>query len=185
MGLDRQQALWRVRALCEERMPLFDGEMPNDEEKEEESETLPWITEPRKVIQDYAATGLSLKAHPVSFIREDLERCGAVPAVELADTGKWPHGSRVAVGGVVLVRQRPGTASGIVFMTIEDETGVANLIVRPQIYQRDRVAARGGVVILARGKVERQGEVVHVLVDAIESAEPAMSALAARSRDFH
>ena len=136
-------------------------------------------------MQDYSATGLSLKAHPVSFIRGDLEQSGAVPAVELSDPKKQPHGSRVAVGGVVLVRQRPGTASGIVFMTIEDETGVANLIVRPKIYQRDRAAARGGVVVLARGKVERQGEVVHVLVDRIESAEPALAALATRSRDFH
>jgi DNA polymerase III alpha subunit len=102
---------------------------------------LPPVDEPRKVIQDYAALGLSLKAHPVSFLRPMLEARGAVPAVEMRDQEKWPHGAQAAVGGMVLVRQRPGTASGIVFMTIEDETGTANLIVRPHIYQRDPAAS--------------------------------------------
>ena len=184
MGLDRQQALWRIQAFSDEALPLFAGVTASDRDPPG-TEGLPRIPRPRKVIQDYAATGLSLKAHPVSFIRRDLQRRGAVPAVELKDPRKWPHGAPIAVAGIVLVRQRPGTASGIVFMTLEDETGVANLIVRPEIYRRDRAAARGKVVILARGKVERQGEVVHVLVERIESAEPALAALAARSRDFH
>ena len=147
--------------------------------------SLPRIDEPRKVIQDYAALGLSLKAHPVSFLRPMLEARGAVPAADLRDEKKWPHGTRAAVAGMVLVRQRPGTASGIVFMTIEDETGTANLIVRPHIYQRDRQAARHGVVVLARGVVERQGDVVHVLVRSLQSADWALQELAARSRDFH
>jgi error-prone DNA polymerase len=147
--------------------------------------TLPPISEPRKVIQDYAALGLSLKAHPVSFIRPMLEQRGAVRAAELRDKKKWPHGSRAAVGGMVLVRQRPGTASGIVFMTLEDETGTANLIVRPHVYQRDRRAARHGVVVLARGAVERQGDVVHILVHALEDADRAVAELAVRARNFH
>jgi error-prone DNA polymerase len=146
---------------------------------------LPRISEPRKVIQDYVATGLSLKAHPVSFCRDELAARGAVPAREFADEHKWPHGSKAAVAGIVLVRQRPGTASGIVFMTLEDETGTANLIVRPQVYQRYRQAARHGVVVLARGTVERQGAVVHILVESIENAAGAFASLAGRSRDFH
>ncbi|MHC4414876.1 MAG: OB-fold nucleic acid binding domain-containing protein [Planctomycetota bacterium] len=111
-----------------------------------------------------------------------LEKRGAVPAARI---GACPPGSELAVGGLVLVRQRPGTASGIVFMTLEDETGTANLIVRPHIYERHRAAARHGVVVLARGRLERQGEVVHILVDSIENADWALAELTARSRDFH
>jgi error-prone DNA polymerase len=182
MGLDRQAALWTIRELSDEDLPLFDRQA---DEPNGSHVALPRIAEPRKVIQDYAALGLSLKAHPVSFLRPMLEARKAVPAVELRDQKKWPHGAQAAVGGMVLVRQRPGTASGIVFMTIEDETGVANLIVRPHIYQRDRQAARHGVVVLARGTVERQGDVVHILVHALESADEAVQELAARSRNFH
>jgi error-prone DNA polymerase len=193
MGLDRQAALWEIKTLSDESLPLFDqgrvaGERVAGAKRsvpQSQSDALPPIPEPRKVIQDYAALGLSLKAHPVSFIRPMLERRGAVPAAELRDQDKWPHGAGVAVGGMVLVRQRPGTASGIVFMTLEDETGVANLIVRPHVYQRDRQAARHGVVVLARGTVERQGDVVHILVRELQSADRAVQELAARSRDFH
>jgi error-prone DNA polymerase len=182
MGLDRQAALWEIRVLGDEDLPLFDrrGDEPNGSHV-----SLPQVAEPRKVVQDYAALGLSLKAHPVSFLRPVLERRGAVPAAQIRDESRWPHGSTVTVGGLVLVRQRPGTASGIVFMTIEDETGTANLIVRPHVYDRCRRAARHGVVILARGTVERQGDVVHVLARSLEDADREMAELAARSRDFH
>ena len=182
MGLDRQAALWAIRGLSDEALPLFET---HDDEPNGSHESLPPIAEPRKVIHDYAATGLSLKAHPVSFLRRGLERRGAVPAAALRDEAGWPHGSRAAVGGLVLVRQRPGTASGIVFMTIEDETGTANLIVRPHVYERYRRAARHGVVILARGTVERQGEVVHLMVRSMENAGDAIGEIAAGSRDFH
>jgi error-prone DNA polymerase len=185
MGLDRQAALWTIRTLSDEELPLFEKGLPESLSTGGSGARLPRISEPRKVMQDYAALGLSLKAHPVSFLRPELSARGVVPAAEMRDERKWPHGSETAVGGVVLVRQRPGTASGIVFMTIEDETGVANLIVRPEIYRRDRQAARHGVVILARGRVERQGEVVHVLVGSLETADRALAELAARSRDFH
>jgi error-prone DNA polymerase len=193
MGLDRQRALWEIRAL-EKGTATFFGVEPDGRDgvavepalpDGAQIPGLPPIPDPRKVIQDYAALGLSLKAHPVSFLRGQLAARGALPAAMLADRAALPHGSRAAVAGIVLVRQRPGTASGIVFMTLEDETGVANLIVRPEIYRRDRRAASGGVVVLARGTVERQGDVVHVLAESLQSAEWAMAELAARSRDFH
>ncbi len=180
MGLDRQAALWEIAAIHDEEMPLFESAAGRSGE-----ETLPRISEPRKVVGDYAAVGLSLRAHPVSFIRDRLAARGAVPAAEIRDASRWPHGALTGVGGIVLVRQRPGTAAGIVFMTIEDETGVANLIIRPHVYERYRRAARHGVVVLARGTVERQGDVVHVLVRSIESADGALAELAADSRDFH
>ncbi len=190
MGLDRQAALWEIRALSDEQLPLFDAAEPGAEKDPGSfaapgSLRLPEISELRKVIQDYVATGLSLKAHPVSFCRDALAARGAVPARKFADRRTWPHGSKAAVAGIVLVRQRPGTASGIVFMTLEDETGTANLIVRPQVYQRYRRAARHGVIVLARGTVERQGDVVHILVESIENADDAIAPLAVRSRDFH
>ena len=191
MGLDRQAALWEIRSLSDERLPLFEatekrGQTPlSDAGKGVCPLFLPRISDPRKVIQDYVATGLSLKAHPLSFCRDELAARGAVPAGEFADKRRWPHGSKAAVAGIVLVRQRPGTASGIVFMTLEDETGTANLIVRPQVYQRYRRAARHGVIVLARGTVERQGDVVHILVESLEDAAGALAPLAARSRDFH
>ena len=189
MGFDRQAALWEIRAMRDEELPLF---AEATKRRSDEGEVgaprvslLPPIPEPRKVIQDYVATGLSLKAHPVSFCRAELAARGAVPARELADARKWPHGSEAGIAGIVLVRQRPGTASGIVFMTLEDETGTANLIVRPHVYKRYRQAARHGVIVLARGTVERDGDVVHLLARSLENAADALGGLAARSRDFH
>jgi error-prone DNA polymerase len=182
MGLDRQAALWEIRGLSDEPLPLFDQQA---DEPNGSHVSLPTIDEPRKVVQDYAAIGLSLKAHPISFIRPMLQERGAVTAAQLRDPERSPHGTPAAVGGMVLVRQRPGTASGIVFMTLEDETGTANLIVRPHVYERHRPVARHGIVVLARGTVERDGDVVHILVRSLESADDAVRELAARSRDFH
>jgi error-prone DNA polymerase len=147
--------------------------------------SLPAIPPLRKVIQDFSTTGLSLRPHPVSFIRDELERRKVIPASELKEERKTRTGRQVRVGGMVLVRQRPSTAKGIVFMTLEDETGVANVIVRPEVYEKFRRAARHGVVIIASGKVERQGEVVHVLVSHIEDIGHTLAGLTRTSRDFH
>ncbi|MHC5001774.1 MAG: error-prone DNA polymerase [Planctomycetota bacterium] len=182
MGLDRQAALWQVRALREEPLPMFDSIEPVAEA--EPPVRLPPVPPVRQVMHDYEAVQLSLKAHPMSFLRERLRRSGAIEACGLRDEQRWPHGRRVAVAGICLVRQRPSTASGIVFMTLEDETGIANLIVRPPIYERCRKAARHGIVLLAHGRVERQGEVVHVLVDVVEDLDDELADLRRRSRDF-
>ncbi len=185
MGLDRQAALWHIRELKDETLPLFDHPGQVLPPAPLPPTFLPPIPRPLRVVQDYAAIGLSLKAHPVSFMRETLAGRAVTPAAELRDESCWPTGSRIAVAGIVLVRQRPATASGIVFMTIEDETGIANLIVRPKIYQRYRRAARHGVMVLAQGRVERQGEVIHVLVNRINSVDDELPELVAASRDFH
>lgn len=212
MGLDRQAALWHVRALRDERLALFDresgpaAEWRSGQVKEavggaptsDHSATpplrhsatsptsLPHIPLPRQVVHDYAATGLSLKAHPVSFMRHALDARGVTPNAALRDAAAWPAGRRIAVAGIVLVRQRPATASGVVFMTIEDETGVANLILRPRVYARFRKAARHAVVILARGRVERQDGVVHVLAYSVHDVrDDDAGAVPPMSRDFH
>jgi error-prone DNA polymerase len=209
MGLDRQTALWQVRALSNERLPMFEdvkaapGLMKEDPDHAApsvrassvhssfavrdgvERVSLPPVSPPRKVLDDYATLGLSLKAHPLSFLRARLEKHKVQQAVELKDESRWPQGRHVSVAGIVLVRQRPGTASGIVFMTIEDETGIANLIIRPHIFEKYRQPAKHGVIIIARGKVERQGEVIHINVTRLEDAGEEMRSLLARSRDFH
>ena len=217
MGIDRQAALWQIRALRDESMPIFE-QAGKEDGRDARARTasaktqanaaacsaderhvpgrkadplfapvkLPGVSELRKVAQDYGAAGLSLRAHPISFIREALRRRRVTRNVELKDESRWPTGRSIAVAGVVLVRQRPATASGIVFMTIEDETGIANLIIRPRIYQRYRSAARHGVVVLARGAVERQEQVVHVVVRRIDDIHHQLTEqLDSRSRDFH
>jgi error-prone DNA polymerase len=146
---------------------------------------LPERTALGEVGEDYRAVGLSLKSHPMAFIRETLATEGVTENARLANPACTPAGDRITVSGIVLVRQRPGTASGIVFFTIEDETGIANLIVRPQVYERYRAVARHSRVIAATGVVERQGEVVHVMVRRIRGVNIAEGAVHATSRDFH
>ncbi|HWB19365.1 MAG TPA: error-prone DNA polymerase, partial [Phycisphaerales bacterium] len=184
MGLDRQQALWQIRLLRDERLPMFETEQADVMSEVEESH-LPGVSEPSKVIDDYAAVGLSLKAHPLSFLRAKLTASRVTAAIELSDEARWPQGRKIAVAGLVLVRQRPATASGVIFMTLEDETGIANLIIKPHIYDRFRRAARHGLIVIAQGTVERQGAVVHVLTERIGSMDSDMTELLVKSRDFH
>jgi error-prone DNA polymerase len=185
MNLDRQAALWAVMRLKDEVLPMFDR-IEEPDETGEDAGGLPAIAPMTCVVHDYAATGFSLKAHPLSFARKRLARLGVTPAVQLADEKRWPQNKRIAVAGLVLVRQRPGTAKGILFMTIEDEEGIANLIIKPDIYERFRRAIRYSVAVVAWGKVERQGQVVHVLVDRVANMAEMVSegAVKQAARDF-
>ncbi len=184
MGLDRQQALWQIRKLRDERLPLFESV----ETPKESRAPLPLMNASHQVLHDYLSTGLSLKAHPLSFMRERLDELNVTPNHQLEDKTLCPNGRPVAVAGIVLVRQRPGTAFGITFMTLEDEGGVANLIVRPKIFEQHRAAARHGLIVLARGTIERDsttGDVVHVLVKSVEDIGRPDSAFQHRARNFH
>ena len=186
MGLDRQGALWEIGRLRDERLPLFDDAATGA--AGEPAAALPPVPLARTIKHDYDAVGLSLKAHPLSLERPRLDELGVIPAIRLRDAVACPAGARVAVAGLVLVRQRPGTASGIVFMTIEDETAAANLILFPQVYERFRKAARHSVAVVAWGKVERQGEVIHVMVKRIANLREvtAFGTVGRKvSRDFH
>jgi error-prone DNA polymerase len=135
----------------------------------------------QEVLADYRSTGLSLRAHPMSFLRKGLEAVGVVAAERLAT---WPNGKPVTVAGIVLVRQRPGTAKGITFVTLEDETGIANLIIRPDVWKKFRTAALGATVLLAHGRLQREGLVIHVLVSRLEDLSGRMEELTSQSRDF-
>jgi error-prone DNA polymerase len=193
MGADRQQALWQIQALGDEAMPLL--ELAADQQPrvlEENScpggqrpDRLPPIPQIRKVVQDYTATGLSLRQHPLSFLRKRLSAMGVSPAGQLRDERLWPPGRRIKVAGAVLVRQRPSTASGTLFITLEDETGICNLMIRPAVYEQFRKAARHSAILLAEGTVQRQGQVVHVVVRRLEDISPQLKELMVHSRDFH
>ena len=143
------------------------------------------MPEYQEVMNDYQTTSLSLKRHPVFFARPTLAERGVIPTAALADELRYPHGRWVKVAGLVLIRQRPGTASGIVFATIEDETGIANLIIKPDIYDRFRPAARHAGLLEAHGYVQRDGQVVHVLAKRLFDMSGLVAGCRMESRDFH
>ena len=177
LGLSRRTALWEVMALSDDPGPLFESvEPPTVEVK------LPPMPIPQEVMTDYSTTSLSLKRHPLSLVRQLLSEQRIITARQLQDT---PHGRWVKVAGLVLIRQRPGTASGIVFITLEDETGVANLIVRPNIFDRYHLAARHAALLQCDGYVERQGQVVHVMAKRLFDRSNLIHGFELSSRDFH
>jgi error-prone DNA polymerase len=174
IGLDRRQALWEVTALSDRPEGLFKGQ-PSDSTFEQ-SPALPVMSLSEHVVQDYSATSLSLKAHPVSFVRHQLFKTQVLSTKELKD---WPDGTVVRVAGLVLVRQRPGTAAGICFITIEDETGVANLVVFQKLFEKYRKEILGSRLLMVEGQLQKEGEVIHVIVRACYDLSGLLRALTA------
>jgi len=159
LGMDRRQALWEVSALADRPVGVFERQASESEKEPQLS--LPLMSDSEHVVQDYATTALSLKAHPVSFVREKLSLLKILSTKETAES--W-DGRMVKVAGLVLVRQRPGTAGGVCFITIEDESGVANLVVFQQLFEKYRKEILGARLLMVEGKLQREGEVVHVIV---------------------
>lgn len=159
IGLDRRQALWEISSLADHPTGVFKGQA--SESKMEQPVALPAMTASEHVVQDYSSISLSLKAHPVSFVRAQLS---ARQIVSTAELGGLPDGAPVMVAGLVLVRQRPGTASGICFITIEDETGTANLVVFRQLFEQCRREILQSRLLMVAGRLQREGEVIHVVV---------------------
>ncbi|MDB5430446.1 MAG: error-prone polymerase [Caulobacter sp.] len=199
LGMDRRAALWAVKGLAPEAraetdapllasLPLFEGAHAE----------LPAISLPEHVAEDYRTTSLSLKAHPVGFFRPLLQRLGCTPA---GDLKRLKDGARVAVGGLVLIRQRPGTASGIVFITLEDETGPSNIVVWADRFQANRRVVMSSSFLVVHGRLQSESGVIHIvaerftdltgrLVDLREEADlpPPSQEIRSRlvkSRDFH
>ncbi|MEP7107018.1 MAG: error-prone DNA polymerase [Ferruginibacter sp.] len=158
IGLDRREALWEISAK-DRPVALFSGQPSADAKGENVS--LPVMTPSEHVVHDYAATSLSLKAHPVIFIREKLEQLHILSTEQLS---ALKDGAFVKVAGLVLVRQRPGTAGGICFMTIEDETGFANLVIFESLFEKFRKEILQSRLIMVEGKLQIEGEVIHVIV---------------------
>ncbi len=166
LGLDRREALWAIRALRrtgdKDDLPLFARAAMGECEPDAD---LPAMTPGQQVVEDYRHLHLSLKGHPVSFLRDEFERRGILRNEQLAGLAS---GRRVRIGGLVLVRQRPGTANGVIFATLEDETGSANVIVWPAIFERFRPAVLGARLIAVTGKLQNASGVIHVVADEIE-----------------
>ncbi|NGF55386.1 DNA polymerase III subunit alpha [Parapedobacter sp. SGR-10] len=159
MGLDRRRALWEVAALQDRPIGLFEGQ-PSESTKEGQIE-LPLMTPSEHVVQDYASTSLSVKAHPVSFFREKLDLLHVTPTVALPT---MKDGMFVKLCGMITVRQRPGTAKGVLFVTIEDETGFANLVVWGKMFEKYRREILQSRLLMVTGKLQIEGEVIHVIV---------------------
>jgi error-prone DNA polymerase len=188
LGLDRREALWEVSALADRPIALFEGQPT--ETAYEPPVGLPVMTASQHVVQDYAATSLSLKAHPVSFVREKLDllkilRTGDLasrreneasgvesPGLRENEAPKVRDGQTIKVAGLVLVRQQPGTASGVVFITIEDETGTANLVVFHKVFEAYRKTILQSRLLMVEGTLQIEGEVVHVIVKHCHNFSP-------------
>jgi error-prone DNA polymerase len=178
LKLDRRSALWH--SLAQAKIPagssLFTGADDGCS-----AESLPELSPFDQVIADYRTTGLSLKGHPVGFYREHLDAWKVTPAERLKSI---PHGTGIVVAGLVLLRQRPGTAKGITFVTLEDETGVANLILHPRTWERYYSIARHSPAWVARGVLESKDSVIHVVVRAIEDLAKRLGEVRLKPREF-
>lgn len=161
LGLDRREALWQVRRLPDDvALPLFEAATAR-EQPDEQAKPLPVMPRPEQVVADYQTIRLSLKGHPMEFLREMLSRERIVACKEISHENER---RRVRCAGVVLVRQRPGSASGVVFMTLEDETGIANVVVWPKIMEQYRKEVMGARLIEVQGYIQSSPEKVTHLI---------------------
>jgi error-prone DNA polymerase len=178
LALDRRAALWD--ALSHEKgiqsRPLLQG-LEDDEPRAE----LPPMPPLEQVLADYRTAGLSLKSHPLAFFREQLGKLRVTPTGEL---GRMDDGRYLRVAGIVLLRQRPGTARGITFVTLEDETGLANLVIKQAIWERYYRVARRSQVWIAHGRLERKDSIIHLVVSRLDDLSQALGDLRTQSRDF-
>ena len=174
LDLTRRQGLWAAKgAAPASSAPLFEA-MGLDEMDGRPPEALPRLSASEEVVGDYQTIRLSLKGHPVAFLRERLEKAGAVTAAACETVA---DGRRVQVGGVVLVRQRPGTAKGVCFMTVEDESGIVNLVLWESVFERFRPVAMGARMVLATGRIQRAEGVTHLVVEALDDWTPMLGDL--------
>jgi error-prone DNA polymerase len=175
LGLDRREALWAVRALRragdKDDLPLFARATMSEQEPDV---SLPPMPPGEHVVEDYRHLHLSLKAHPVSFLRGDLQRRGAIQHDTLPTI---PNGQRVTIAGLVLVRQRPGTAKGVIFMTLEDETGIANTIVWQRTFEAFRPQVLGARLVSVTGPLQSASGVIHVVAEDIRDLTPLLRRL--------
>jgi error-prone DNA polymerase len=176
---DRREALWQALGLEVQpiHQPLFSG---LDDEDDEVS-YLPSLTPQQQVTEDYRSVGLSLRAHPISFHRKHLNGMGVRTHESLV------HGCNdmlVIIAGLVILRQRPATAKGITFVTLEDETGSANVVVMPHVWERHFQVARRSAAWVAHGKLEKKNNVIHVVANQLEDMANRLDGLTLKSRDF-
>ncbi len=183
--LARREALWAIRGLRDEPLPLFAAATAREEEIvpeiREPAVSLRPMTAGSEVVEDYGHVGLSLRSHPVSFLREDLHRRRIVSCAEAMDArdGRW-----LEAAGIVLVRQRPGSAKGVLFVTLEDETGIANLVVWPKVFEAYRRTLLSAGMLGVRGRIQREGAVVHLVAQRISDLSADLASVGARDAAF-
>jgi error-prone DNA polymerase len=175
-GLDRRQSLWQVRGLGAVPLPLFAAAAAREAALTVEPHVaLTAMSDGREVVEDYRSVQLSLRAHPLAFLRPELERRGILPCAALRSTR---DGRKVEVAGIILVRQRPG-AGNVTFVTIEDESGVANAIIWQRKFEEQRRIILSAAMVGIKGTLQREGEVVHVIVDRLEDMTPLLHSVGA------
>jgi len=184
LGLERRAALWAIRGLRNEVLPLFaaadKGRAPQPEIVDPPVPLVP-MPAGRNVVEDYASVGLTLRQHPVTFLRGELRPRGIIRCADLLTSR---DGQRVIVAGLVLVRQRPGTATGVIFITLEDETGIANLIVWSSLFERQRRVVLSASMLGCRGRVQREGDVIHVVAEQLEDLSDLLRSVGSRQQPF-
>ena len=173
LGLNRRQALWAVRRFRPAALPLF-AAMDEDEQPGDPPAALPAMTLGEQVVDDYASVRMTLRAHPLALLRAEAPFDRATPHSELLNCR---NGQQVTVSGLVLIRQRPGTAKGVVFMTLEDETGAANVIVWPHVLERYRPIAMGARLVRVVGEVQKEGIVIHIVARKLEDLSSRLDGL--------
>jgi error-prone DNA polymerase len=173
---NRREAQWAVLGTETAPLPLLKGAALC-----EEPPVLLPPTEGEEIVADYQTLGLTLGRHPVALLRAGLSRLGMKSAAEISQA---PAGRFVKAAGLVVNRQRPGTASGVTFVTLEDETGQVNVVVWRNVAERQRRELLGSRLLEVRGKLEREGEVVHLIAGRLEDRSALLGDLVARSRDF-
>ncbi|MGZ3375364.1 MAG: error-prone DNA polymerase [Phenylobacterium sp.] len=162
LGLSRRAALWAVKGLADEVGAERSAPLIARQSAQEAQVQLPFMSLPKEVAEDYRTTSLSLKKHPVSFYRDDLTALRAVPCGSLVGRRS---GARISVGGLVLVRQRPGTAKGVVFLTLEDETGIANIVCWKDAFEANRRLVMGASFLLVHGRLQVANNVIHLVAE--------------------
>ena len=184
LGLDRREALWALKGLGPVDLPLFaaaDQDGSGAGVTKEPTVSLRPMSAGREVVEDYGHLGLSLRRHPVAFLRETLSKRQIIPCAEAMASRdrRWCE-----TAGLVLVRQRPGSAKGVMFITLEDETGIANLVVWPKVFEAHRRIVLGAGMIAAKGCIQREGEVVHFVVHRIEDLSQELVGVGASGTAF-
>jgi len=183
MGLARRDALWAIKALRDNPLPLF-ASKADEQPVPEVNETavrLKAMTAGHEVTEDYAHVGLTLRAHPVSFLRPGLT---AKKIITCAEANVRPDRRKITTAGLVLVRQRPGSAKGVMFITIEDETGTANLVIWPSLYEKQRQVVHGAHMLAVEGRVQREGLVVHIVADKLIDLSDHLAGIGETDEDF-
>ena len=183
--LERRDALWAIKALRDKPLPLFaaaaDRESRTIAEQQEPEVLLRQMTQGHNVVEDYSHVGLTLREHPLSFLRRDLAKRSIMTCEEAmnARDGRW-----LMTAGLVLVRQKPGSAKGVMFITVEDETGPANVVVWPTLFERRRRIVLGASMMAINGRIQREGDVVHLVAQQLFDLSGDLSGLADRDTGF-